>query len=160
MPTWFKVALVFTCLYLFMVGIGAMSASFKLMGSDFSRDLLAQGSRAKLVSLFIGILATTLVQSSSASTAAIVGLVAAGGIPFESACFMVMGANVGRGWVLDLSQKKDIAKVIGEIADHFGGIDILVNNAGISIPAPIDSDEYEDAWDKVLTFFESELKGE
>ena len=88
LPTWFKVALVFTCLYLFMVGIGAMSASFKLMGSDFSRDLLAQGSRGKLVSLFIGILATTLVQSSSASTSLIVGLVAAGGIPFESACFM------------------------------------------------------------------------
>ena len=95
LPTWFKVVLVFTCLYLFMVGIGAMSAAFKLMGSDFSRDLLARGSKAPLVSLFIGILATTLVQSSSASTSAIVLLVANGGIPFESACFMVMGANVG-----------------------------------------------------------------
>lgn len=95
LPTWFKVTLVFGCLYLFLVGIGSMSASFKLMGKDFSAELLTQGSKGALVSLFIGILATTLVQSSSTSTSLIVGLVAGGMIPFESACFMVMGANVG-----------------------------------------------------------------
>jgi 3-oxoacyl-[acyl-carrier protein] reductase len=40
--------------------------------------------------------------------------------------------------------------VVTEIAEHFGGIDILVNNAGISIPAPIESDHYIEAWDKVV----------
>ena len=55
-----------------------------------------------------------------------------------------------RGWILDLSDEVAIGRVIGEIADHFGGIDILVNNAGISIPAPIDSDDYPAAWNKSL----------
>jgi 3-oxoacyl-[acyl-carrier protein] reductase len=56
-----------------------------------------------------------------------------------------------KGWVLDLSDGNAIGPVIADIADHFGGIDILVNNAGISIPAPIDSDDYVAAWDKVLS---------
>ena len=55
-----------------------------------------------------------------------------------------------RGWQLDLSDAEAIYRVIGEVAEHFGGIDILVNNAGISIPAPIDSDDYPAAWDKSL----------
>ena len=56
-----------------------------------------------------------------------------------------------KGWVLDLSHGEAIARVISEIARHFGGIDILVNNAGISIPMPIDSDDYPEAWEKVLS---------
>jgi len=55
-----------------------------------------------------------------------------------------------RGWVLDLSDGDAIAPVIDEIAAHFGGIDILVNNAGISIPSPIDGEQYMDAWNKTL----------
>lgn len=55
-----------------------------------------------------------------------------------------------RAWVLDLLDREGIARVVTEIAEHFGGIDILVNNAGISIPAPIESDHYIEAWDKVV----------
>ena len=55
-----------------------------------------------------------------------------------------------RGWPLDLSDAAAIDRVFADIAEHFGGIDILVNNAGISIPAPIDSDDYVAAWDKSL----------
>ena len=55
-----------------------------------------------------------------------------------------------RGWVLDLQDGEAIKSVIDEAAAHFGGLDILVNNAGISIPAPIDSDDYEAAWSKSL----------
>ena len=55
-----------------------------------------------------------------------------------------------RGWALDLSDAESIVRVFNEIAEHFGAIDILVNNAGISIPAPIDSDDYPAAWDKSL----------
>lgn len=56
-----------------------------------------------------------------------------------------------RGWVLDLDDADAIQRVITEIGEHFGAIDILVNNAGISIPAPIDSDDYPAAWDKVVS---------
>ncbi|MGE0622864.1 MAG: SDR family NAD(P)-dependent oxidoreductase [Pseudomonadales bacterium] len=52
-----------------------------------------------------------------------------------------------KGWTLDLADGKAIARTFAEIGDHFGAIDILVNNAGISRFAPIDSDDYEAAWD-------------
>ncbi len=55
-----------------------------------------------------------------------------------------------RGWQLDLADRPAIARVIADVGEHFGAIDILVNNAGISIPAPIDSDGYEAAWDRSL----------
>lgn len=53
-----------------------------------------------------------------------------------------------RGWTLDLSDGDAIKQTIDAAAAHFGGLDMLVNNAGISIPAPIDGDEYEAAWSK------------
>jgi len=52
-----------------------------------------------------------------------------------------------RGWTVDLADAGAIEQAFAEIADHFGGIDILVNNAGISRFAPIDSDDYEAAWE-------------
>ena len=93
-PGWLKACLVALALYAFLVGIGAMGAAFKLLGKGFAEQLL--GAHAgPLVSLFIGILATTLVQSSSTTTSVVVGMVAAGALPFDSAIYMVMGANVG-----------------------------------------------------------------
>ncbi|MGB3617202.1 MAG: Na/Pi symporter, partial [Catalinimonas sp.] len=47
------------------------------------------------ISLFIGLLATATLQSSSTTTSLIVAAVAAGTIPLESAVPFVMGANVG-----------------------------------------------------------------
>ena len=55
-----------------------------------------------------------------------------------------------KGWILDLSDGEAIKRVFDEIADHFGGIDILVNNAGISIPSPIDDDNYESNWSRSM----------
>ena len=55
-----------------------------------------------------------------------------------------------KGWTLDLSDGEEIKRVFDEIADHFGGIDILVNNAGISIPSPIDDDNYESNWSRSM----------
>ena len=93
-PLGLRVLLVALALYLFLVGIGSMSTAFKSMGKDYTRELLGSDA-GPLVSLFIGILATTLVQSSSTTTSIVVGLVAAGALPFHSAVYMVMGANVG-----------------------------------------------------------------
>jgi 3-oxoacyl-[acyl-carrier protein] reductase len=55
-----------------------------------------------------------------------------------------------RAWTVDLADRAAIDASIDEIAAHFGGIDILINNAGISIPLPIDSDDYEGAWQKSM----------
>lgn len=93
-PSIIKVFGIILFLYLFIVGIGAMGASFKLFGKEFSERILATTS-SPLVGLFIGILSTSLVQSSSTTTSLIVGMVAGGAITIEGAIPMVMGANIG-----------------------------------------------------------------
>ncbi|MHC4079144.1 MAG: hypothetical protein ACYST0_11970, partial [Planctomycetota bacterium] len=72
--TWLKVFWVFFFLFVFLVGIGGMGKSFKLMGGSWMEDLLQQ-SRGPFCSLMIGILGTTLVQSSSMTTSVLVGMV-------------------------------------------------------------------------------------
>src|SRR5689334_18042149 len=55
-----------------------------------------------------------------------------------------------KGWVLDVSDRQAIERVVSEIASHFGGLDIIVNNAGISVRAPIDDPTYDEAWAKAI----------
>ncbi|HBU59396.1 MAG TPA: phosphate transporter, partial [Verrucomicrobiales bacterium] len=77
--TLLKILGVFTCLYLFLIGIGGMGAAFKGEFKDTAARLL-EATKSPIVGLFIGILATTIVQSSSTTTSLIVGLVAAGAV--------------------------------------------------------------------------------
>ena len=53
-----------------------------------------------------------------------------------------------RGWQLDLADKDAVERVIGAVADTFGGIDILINNAGIGAGGAIDGDNYEATWQR------------
>ncbi len=93
-PTWARVLFVFGLLYLFLVGIKALETGIKAFGSDFTDSLFASVSNP-VAGLFVGTLATVLVQSSSVTTATIVGLVGAGSLPLELAVPMIMGANIG-----------------------------------------------------------------
>ncbi|MGE4650038.1 MAG: SDR family NAD(P)-dependent oxidoreductase [Myxococcota bacterium] len=54
------------------------------------------------------------------------------------------------GWVLDVADPDRIVAVVAEVAEQLGGLDILVNNAGSSVVAPIESDEYEEKWQRGL----------
>jgi 3-oxoacyl-[acyl-carrier protein] reductase len=53
-------------------------------------------------------------------------------------------------WSLDVRDEARVKGVVENIAANHGGIDILVNNAGISLPAPIDGGNYDDAWDATI----------
>ena len=81
-------------LYLFVLSITLLGDSFKLFGKDFAHSLIASTSNP-MVGLFIGILATSIIQSSSTTTSIVVGLVGAGFLSFEGAIPIVMGANIG-----------------------------------------------------------------
>ncbi len=59
--------------------------------------------------------------------------------------------KVAKAWTVDLDDGEAIKSTFADIGTHFGGMDILVNNAGISMFAPIDGDEYEDAWQLSLS---------
>lgn len=89
-----KTLLFLVILYFFLFSINLLSHSFKLFGKDFAEKLLTTTSDPFLA-LFLGILATSLIQSSSTTTSIVVGLVAAGTLSIESAIPMVMGANIG-----------------------------------------------------------------
>ena len=64
------------------------------MGADTQASLFSNVDHP-LAGLFVGILGTVLVQSSSASTSVIVGLVASGALGVDAAVPMIMGANIG-----------------------------------------------------------------
>jgi solute carrier family 34 (sodium-dependent phosphate cotransporter) len=81
-------------LYSFFVGLEMMGLSFKLFGKGFAEALIARTANP-FTGLLIGILATTLVQSSSTSTSMTVALVAGGALTVEGAIPIIMGANIG-----------------------------------------------------------------
>lgn len=94
MPPAARVALVLGLIYVFLVGVSSLESGIKLLGAD-AQETLFSTVRNPIAGLFVGILGTVLVQSSSASTSVIVGLVASGVLGFEYAVPMVMGANIG-----------------------------------------------------------------
>jgi sodium-dependent phosphate cotransporter len=89
-----QVLALFAILYVFFIGLDLMGLAFKLFGRGFAETLVERTSNP-LVGLFIGILATTLVQSSSTTTSMVVGLVAAGALTIDGAIPIIMGANIG-----------------------------------------------------------------
>ena len=93
-PTPVRSALVVGLIYLFLVGVSSLEAGIKIMGEDTQEQLFSAVSNP-IAGLCVGILGTVLVQSSSASTSVIVGLVASGAVGVDAAIPMVMGANVG-----------------------------------------------------------------
>ena len=94
LPPLLRAAIVLSLLYLFLGGVKLLETGIKGLGSDFT-DGLFEGVTNPLAGLFVGILATVLVQSSSVTTATIVGLVAAGVVTVDTAVPMIMGANIG-----------------------------------------------------------------
>jgi sodium-dependent phosphate cotransporter len=89
-----KILGVFLALYLFLVGINGLSSGIKLLGGDFAKQVMSTTSNP-FVALFIGILATTLFQSSSTTSSLIVAMVGSGTVTLSGAVPMIMGANIG-----------------------------------------------------------------
>ena len=81
-------------LYFFLVGIKGLSSGIKNLGGDFAKEIMT-ATGDPFISLFIGILATTLFQSSSTTSSLIVGMVSGGAITLTGAIPMIMGANIG-----------------------------------------------------------------
>ncbi|MEI9965918.1 MAG: glucose 1-dehydrogenase [Caulobacteraceae bacterium] len=57
--------------------------------------------------------------------------------------------QAARYWRCDVSKEAEVARVIGEVAAHFGRIDILVNNAGIAGANKPTHELTEAEWDQV-----------
>lgn len=87
---------VFGLLYAFLVGVNGLGDGFNALGRGLTDPLFALTDNPFL-GLIVGILTTTMVQSSSVTTALVVGLVAApdNPLPIANAVPMIMGANIG-----------------------------------------------------------------
>lgn len=93
-PAPLRVLLVLVLLYGFLVGVGLLETGIASLGAGFQNAFIASVTNP-ISGLFAGILMTVLVQSSSVSTATIVGLVGSGALPVNLAIPMIMGANIG-----------------------------------------------------------------
>lgn len=87
---------VLVLLYLFLLGVNGLGDGFKSLGNQVL-DTFFRTTENPFMGLMVGILATTLVQSSSVTTSLVVGLVAApdNPLPIANAVPMIMGANIG-----------------------------------------------------------------
>jgi sodium-dependent phosphate cotransporter len=89
-----RVLLLVLILFVFLVSLNLMSGGFKLLGKDTAEQIIAITSNP-FIGLFVGLLATALVQSSSTTTSMIVAIVASGSLTLQNAVPMIMGANIG-----------------------------------------------------------------
>ena len=87
---------VLALLFVFLLGVKGLGDGFRLLGEDLIQSFFA-ATENPFIGLVVGLLATTLVQSSSVTTSMIVGLVAApeNPLPLANAIPMIMGANIG-----------------------------------------------------------------
>lgn len=96
-PVWVRILLLIGTMMLFIVALELMGDGIKGLGkSSFDLEgILAKATGSALLGLITGILATSLVQSSSTTTSLVVSLVATGVLSVENAIPVIMGANIG-----------------------------------------------------------------
>lgn len=89
-----KFIMLVVIIYFFLLSIKLLGHSFKLFGKGFAESMLQMTSNP-FAGLIIGVIATSLIQSSSTTTSIVVGLVAGGALTLNNAIPIVMGANIG-----------------------------------------------------------------
>ena len=85
---------VFLSLLLFIFAIDLLTVAIGKINSGLALEIL-QATKNPFISLFIGLLVTALIQSSSTVTASLVAIVASGNLTLQQAVPIVLGANIG-----------------------------------------------------------------
>ena len=80
---------------LFLYGIKLMSEALQFIAGDRMRHLIGTLTKTPLRGIFVGILVTILIQSSSGTTVMTVSFVNAGLMTLKQAIGIIMGANIG-----------------------------------------------------------------
>ncbi len=87
-------AQVFFALLLFIFAIDLLTVGIGNINSGIALEIL-NATKNPFISLFIGLLVTALIQSSSTVTASVVAIVASGNLTLQQAVPIVLGANIG-----------------------------------------------------------------
>ena len=81
-------------IYLLICAVSIISRGFAGLGSDAAHTMFAFAA-SPWVGLFVGVLGTVLIQSSTTTTAIAVTAVGSGALPIHGAIPIILGANVG-----------------------------------------------------------------
>ena len=106
----------------FLIGCKLLSDNIELLANNKIKNLFNKSSKNKLVGVGIGATTTAIVQSSSATTVLVVGLVNAGVMSLLQATTVIMGANIGTTVTAFL-----VSLPIAEIAMLFALIGIFMS---------------------------------
>ena len=80
----------------FLISLKLMSFGFEAFGDQAAKNLIYTYATSPVISLFIGLLATAITQSSSLTTSIVVSLVASGQFnSIADAVPLIIGANIG-----------------------------------------------------------------
>ena len=92
-------------LALFLFGMKTMSDGLQKVAGPTMRTILSKMTGNRFTGVCTGVLITTMVQSSSATTVMLISFVSAGLLTLTQAVGVVMGANIGTtltGWIVAL----------------------------------------------------------
>lgn len=106
----------------FLIGCKLLSDNIEMLANNKIKGLFNKSSKSKLVGVGIGATTTAIVQSSSATTVLVVGLVNAGVMSLFQATTVIMGANIGTTVTAFL-----VSLPIAEIAMLFALIGIFMS---------------------------------
>jgi sodium-dependent phosphate cotransporter len=120
-------------LYSFLLSINLLGDGLQLLGKGFTSRLISLTS-APIIGLFIGMFTTAIVQSSSATTSLVVGMVAGGTLNIFHAIPIIMGANIGTTVtntlvsLTHISKKSEFARAFpaATVHDFFNILTVLV----------------------------------
>ena len=93
-------------LVFFMFGMNVMSGNLEKMSGGKLERTLKTATSNPLISIFLGAAITIAVQSSSATTVMLVGLVNSGLMTMSQTLYVIYGANIGTtftSWILSMS---------------------------------------------------------
>lgn len=93
-PTYLNIVFIAMAVLIFLLSIHLISVSIGSFGTQFENYLI-KATANPYVGLFIGLLVTALMQSSSTSTTIAVTAVASGYISLQGAIPIIIGANIG-----------------------------------------------------------------
>ena len=93
-------------LALFLIGMGMMSDGLKKAAGQKLRELLESMTKKSFMAFLVGAGVTALIQSSSATTVIVIGLVNAALLTLRQAICVIIGTNVGTtitAWIVSLT---------------------------------------------------------
>lgn len=104
---------------IFLYGMDLMSSSIRKITGPKLKKILSTLTNNRIMGIFIGVIVTGIIQSSSASTVMTIGFVNASLLTLKQALGIILGANIGTtitGWILVLNIGAYALPIIGASA--------------------------------------------